>query len=604
MRGRLRLTSRLITRDLNRRRGEAALLLLAIMTATTTLTLGLVLYGVTSNPYLRTRSATSGPDIVAAYQSFGQPASVTAARGLATLRALARASGVTRAGGPYPISWPTIRFGSISAGVIAEGRGTGTSAIDQPRLTQGSWVRPGGVVIERSFAAALGVRAGDRITLDGRGFRVAGIAVTAADVPYPSAEFMTFGGAFPTPECGLLWLTEADARSFASRSLPLSYVEELRLAHPSAADAFEAAHGGGPNGGPIGMNSWRDIERQDGNIIRNDQGALLFGASLLALLAIASVAVLVGGRMTEQNRRVGLLKAVGASPALIAVVLLAEHLLLAVVAAAAGIAAGWLVAPLLSNPGAGMLGAAGAPSLTWSVLGWVTLVAVAVALIASLVPAIRAARVSTVTALADAARSPRRRRVWIALSRRLPVPLLLGARIAARRPRRLVLAAASVTITMTTLVAVLTARARQDTVSVGADGLANPKFQSVDQVLLVLTVVMIALAAVNTVFLTSTTAMDARFSSALARSLGASSRQVIASLASVQLIPAIAGVLIGIPAGHAVVSAVRHGETLPSPPGGWVAVAAIGTVLVVTGLTTIAAALSTRRPMTEVLSSE
>lgn len=81
-------------------------------------------------------------------------------------------------------------------------------------------------------------------------------------------------------------------------------------------------------------------------------------------------------------------------------------------------------------------------------------------------------------------------------------------------------------------------------------------------------------------------------------------RQVIASLASVRLVPAIAGVLIGIPAGHALVSAVRHGETLPWPPGGWVTVAAIGTVLVVTGLTTIAAALSTRRPMTEVLSSE
>jgi hypothetical protein len=59
-----------------------------------------------------------------------------------------------------------------------------------------------------------------------------------------------------------------------------------------------------------------------------------------------------------------------------------------------------------------------------------------------------------------------------------------------------------------------------------------------------------------------------------------------------------------VPAGHALVSAVRHGETLLWPPGGWVTVAAIGTVLVLTGLTTIAAALSTRRPMTEVLSSE
>jgi putative ABC transport system permease protein len=40
-------------------------------------------------------------------------------------------------------------------------------------------------VVERSFADVLGVRAGDRITLDGRPFLVAGIAVTAALPFYP-----------------------------------------------------------------------------------------------------------------------------------------------------------------------------------------------------------------------------------------------------------------------------------------------------------------------------------------------------------------------------------------------------------------------------------
>ena len=51
------------------------------------------------------------------------------------------------------------------------------------------------------------------------------------------------------------------------------------------------------------------------------------------MLAIASIAVLVGGRMAQQTRRVGLLKAVGATPALIAATLLAENMLLAVAAA-------------------------------------------------------------------------------------------------------------------------------------------------------------------------------------------------------------------------------------------------------------------------------
>src|SRR5215207_8743414 len=58
--GRVLLVSRLAARDLRRRPAEAALLLLAVMAATTTLTLGLVLHGVTSEPYQSTREATAG----------------------------------------------------------------------------------------------------------------------------------------------------------------------------------------------------------------------------------------------------------------------------------------------------------------------------------------------------------------------------------------------------------------------------------------------------------------------------------------------------------------------------------------------------------------
>ena len=48
--GRILLVGRLAARDLRRRPAEAALLLLAIIAATTTLTLGLVLHGVTASP--------------------------------------------------------------------------------------------------------------------------------------------------------------------------------------------------------------------------------------------------------------------------------------------------------------------------------------------------------------------------------------------------------------------------------------------------------------------------------------------------------------------------------------------------------------------------
>ncbi|HET6728308.1 MAG TPA: hypothetical protein VFG96_02755 [Jiangellaceae bacterium] len=63
--GRFLLVGRLAMRDLRRHPAEAALLLLAIMTATTTLTLGLILHEAGSDPFQSTREATAGPDVIA-----------------------------------------------------------------------------------------------------------------------------------------------------------------------------------------------------------------------------------------------------------------------------------------------------------------------------------------------------------------------------------------------------------------------------------------------------------------------------------------------------------------------------------------------------------
>ena len=62
--GRLALVVRLALRDLRHRPAEAGLLGLALAAATATLTLGLILHGVTDRPYERTRAATLGPDVV------------------------------------------------------------------------------------------------------------------------------------------------------------------------------------------------------------------------------------------------------------------------------------------------------------------------------------------------------------------------------------------------------------------------------------------------------------------------------------------------------------------------------------------------------------
>jgi putative ABC transport system permease protein len=89
-------------------------------------------------------------------------------------------------------------------------------------------------------------------------------------------------------------------------------------------------------------------------------------------------------------------------------------------------------------------------------------VALAVALASTLVPAIRAARMSTVSALADTPRLPKRRDSLIRLSRKLPVPALFGLRLVARRPRRAIFSAASIAVAVMGLVAALAIHAAVD----------------------------------------------------------------------------------------------------------------------------------------------
>jgi putative ABC transport system permease protein len=591
------LVRRLALRDLRRRPAEAALLLLVIMAASAALTLGLVLNGVTSNPYQRTREATAGPDAVGGFLNLPPGPSLTA--GLASLEALARVPGVTGHGGPYPVTWAVIRAHGVTAGVMAEGRDPAPASVDQPEVTQGSWVRGGGVVVERSLAEALGVGVGDPVTMNGRPFKVTGIAVTAADAPYPYASFSIRGGPYADP--GLVWLTRAAARSFATSALPLSYIMNLKLADPAAATAFANAHG---NSGSsiVSVVSWQQISQEDARLIGNEQVILSVGSWLLSLLAVASVAVLVGGRMAEQKRRVGLLKAVGGTPGLVAVVLLAEHLALALVAAAAGLAAGWLAAPLLTSPGAGLIGSAGPPSLTLPTVGLVVAVAVIVASAATLVPAIRAARTSTVSALADAPRAPRRSSRLIAASARLPVPLLLGMRLAGRRPRRIVLGICSTAITVTMIVAALTAHAHNAQALEGFTA-NNPRYERVDEVLLVITIMLIAMAAVNAIFIAWSTVLDSRHSSALARALGATPAQMAAALSAAQALPALAGAVIGVPCGIALYTALKHQSTA-LPSAWWILAVVLGTLVTVTGLTVIPARIGAHSPVAEILQSE
>jgi putative ABC transport system permease protein len=522
--GKVLLVWRLTVKDMRHRPAEAVLLLLAIATAATTLTLGLALHGATDNPYAATRAATNAPDLVA-QDSPSQP-NAPGRADLAYLSPLEHASGVLAYGGPFPVTWAFLHAPGLTAAAEIQGRSPAPSPVDQPKLTQGSWVRPGGAVVEGGFAQAVGLHVGSRISLGGVSFPVVGIAVTAALPGYPRLCYLgcDMPGELGSYNPGLVWLTTADAMHVAAVSAsPVAYLLDLRLKDPAQADAFANSQDASTSATAPFVLSWQSILNEDAKTVANEQLVLLTGSWLLGLLALASVTVLVGGRMAGQTRRVGLLKAVGGTPGLVATVLLFEHVLLALCAAGIGLLAGWLAAPLLSRPGAGLVGAPGAPPPGAATIGLVAAMALGVAVLATFVPAIRAARISTVSALENAARTPRRRASVVAISAHLPATLLLGIRIAARRPRRLVLSTLSVAVTASGIVAVLIVRAT------GADqGFItpdDPQSLRLDQVTSVISVMLIILAAVNAIFIAWAMALDARHSSGLARALGATPRR-------------------------------------------------------------------------------
>jgi len=236
VKGRALLLFRLARQDIRHHVAQAVLLVVAIAAATAVLSLAFALDGVNTSPYQQTMAAAKGPDVVA--QSGYDPyTGVTSPADLAALVALNHAKGVAAHSGPYPIAGgtgpvgPVMRSADLVTSVQVEGREPGMAAVDQPKVTDGTWIRPGGVVVERSLAEAANLRLGQTITLNGHPFKVVGFAVTAAFHGFPGVS--------------LIWATEAAARSLATKADPLSYISNLKLsdASPPAVNAFVNAYG-------------------------------------------------------------------------------------------------------------------------------------------------------------------------------------------------------------------------------------------------------------------------------------------------------------------------------------------------------------------------
>jgi putative ABC transport system permease protein len=585
---------RLAVGDLKRRRVQSLLLVATIAAATTTLTLTLTLRQVSKDPFAQTRAATRGPDLVAQI-GLGVKGAPLSPGVFAPLR---HARGVRKTAGPYPIAFTELRARGGRVSVEAEGRATRSAALDQPRLTVGAWLRPGGAVVEQGLAESLRLKVGDTIHLAGRPFQVTGIALSTAQPFYPAQ--------IP----GVVWVQRGAAGKLATRSRPLGYMLDIELAEHSATSAFQAsrsvntfAESSVRENIPSLLESWQQIRSQDYKLVRINQKVLLVGSWLLAILAVAVTAVAMGGRIAEQSRRIGLLKAVGATPRLVTAALSFQALLVALLAACIGLAAGDLLAPSLASPGRGLLASTASPHPTPGEAALVIAAALAVAAAATIPAAVRGARASTVGALTEPVHPPGRRARLIEISAALPAPLLLGMRLLARRTRRSVLSAAGLAVAVAMAVAALTVQHELQAAGQAPQPgmLTSTIGQQANHVLIFVSVTLAILAATSVIFTTWATVIDAQHTTALARAFGATPGQISRSLATAQLIPALVAACIGIPGGLLLYQLSGGHLAEARPPLLWLLAVIPATLVTVSAVTAIPAHIGARRPVAPTL---
>ncbi|MFI8008046.1 FtsX-like permease family protein [Streptomyces sp. NPDC086010] len=299
--------------DLRSHRGEALFMVLATTGIVTSLMLATALIGYATDPWQRVFT-----------QSRAAHVWLHTDTGADTGR-LAREACVESVAGPYPTASVTVSSGGIRASV--ELRGTPARAgADHPPLVAGDWLsadRPDGAVLESRLALALMVRPGDTLTLPGtaRRLTVAGIA--------DSAEPRYRPGERP----GLVWALPSAVIS------PSGQVTGLRLSNPADTEyAVQRAVTLLGAGMISEVSTWREARAEaqgDSRLLGQVLGLFGLGALVAAAFAVHGAIVT---RIRGHLRNISVLKAIGFTPSQVVRVFLVQHVVYALLGAAAAAA--------------------------------------------------------------------------------------------------------------------------------------------------------------------------------------------------------------------------------------------------------------------------
>ncbi|MEZ0073920.1 putative ABC transport system permease protein [Planotetraspora sp. GP83] len=422
----VRAEARWVRADLRARRGQALLTVLAVAGIVTALITAATLLEDGTNPWRglfeRSRGAhvwihtKDAPDVPA-------------------LKAL---NGVTDLAGPYRSAPATLVDHGRRVPIALQETPAAFPAVARPLLREGRWLdarRPDGVVVERSFARALGLRPGSPFTVTGLNgathtLVVSGLAESGDQGFYPEW----------TP--GLAWTLSQTLSLVEPAPGRTETVTGLRLADPGYTDLVVQRAVIALRNQVQRVATWREV-RASMELDNRLLGLLLalFGVAGLVAAALA-LANATGGRVLTQLRDIATLKSLGFTRGQVTRMLVAEHGTLGLLGIALGLLAGRLIT-------AYALSDAVVVPLSPGPLVAIAAGTALVVLVAVWLPSWRGGRTPPIPAApAGPPRGHLSRLARVALLVRLPPALVLGARDAFTRRTPALLTVTGVAIPM------------------------------------------------------------------------------------------------------------------------------------------------------------
>ena len=319
--------------DLGRRKVQTAVILFVVFLSSLSATLALTLLVESDAPFDHAFQQAQGAHLTMTFAA----SAVTESE----LRARGANSAVSAFAGPFKVLPWTVQQsdGQTFAEALAGRAGPG-GAVDRLTLSAGRWARNNTeVVVSQQMADQVGVQIGDALTSASTSaiptMTVVGIASGVGNEP----SAWTLPGAVPL---------------FTTGKVQTSYLMDFRLVHPATnqdvASAAKSISAGLPQGAVVDTSNYLDAklgaDRTTAVMI-----PFLLAFSTFALLASALIiANLVSGAVIAGTRDIGIMKAVGFTPAQVVGVLAGQMLLPAMVGCVLGVPVGILASqPFLSD---------------------------------------------------------------------------------------------------------------------------------------------------------------------------------------------------------------------------------------------------------------